>query len=126
MLGDTAVAVNPKDERYAGRIGATLRLPLMNRPIPLIADEMVDPGFGTGAVKLPPAHDPNDFEVGRRHGLPTVRVIDDSGRMTAEAGAFAGMDRFERREAVLESLRREGLIAKEEAYLHDHCYYRRN
>ena len=124
MLGDTAVAVNPKDERYAGRAGATLRLPLMNRPIPLIADEMVDPGFGTGAVKITPAHDPNDFEVGRRHGLPTVRVIDDSGRMTAEAGAFAGMDRFECREAVLESLRREGLIVKEEPYLHNvgRCY----
>jgi valyl-tRNA synthetase len=124
MLGDTAVAVNPRDERYAGRAGATLRLPLMNRPIPLIADEMVDPGFGTGAVKITPAHDPNDFEVGRRHGLPTVRVIDDSGRMTAEAGAFAGMDRFECREAVLESLRKEGLIVKEEPYLHNvgRCY----
>jgi valyl-tRNA synthetase len=124
MLGDTAVAVNPKDERYAGRAGVTLRLPLMNRPIPLITDEMVDPGFGTGAVKITPAHDPNDFEVGRRHGLPTVRVIDDSGRMTAEAGAFAGMERFECREAVLESLRGEGLVVKEEQYLHNvgRCY----
>jgi valyl-tRNA synthetase len=124
MLGDTAVAVNPNDERYAGRIGATLRLPLMNRPIPLLSDEMVDPAFGTGAVKITPAHDPNDFEVARRHSLPAVRVIDDSGKMTAEAGAFAGMDRFACREAVLESLRKEGLVEKEEKYLHNvgHCY----
>ncbi len=124
MLGDTAVAVHPKDERYAGRVGATLRLPLMNRPIPLISDEMVDPGFGTGAVKITPAHDPNDFEVARRHGLPSVRVIDDSGRMTREAGAFAGMDRFECRESVLESLRKDGLLEREEPYIHNvgRCY----
>jgi valyl-tRNA synthetase len=124
MLGDTAVAVNPKDERYAGRVGATLRLPLMDRPIPLIADEMVAPEFGTGAVKITPGHDPNDFEVARRHDLPTVRVIDDSGKMTREAGAFAGMDRFACREAVLERLRKEGFIVKEEQYLHNvgHCY----
>ncbi len=124
MLGDTAVAVHPKDERYAGRIGATLRLPLMNRPIPLLSDDMVDPGFGTGAVKITPAHDPNDFEVARRHDLPSVRVIDDSGKMTAEAGAFAGMDRFACRDAVLEALRKEELIVKEEQYVHNvgHCY----
>ena len=124
MLGDTAVAVNPKDERYAGRVGATLRLPLMDRPIPLIADEMVAPEFGTGAVKITPAHDPNDFEVARRHDLPAVRVIDDSGKMTREAGAFAGMDRFACREAVLERLRKEGFLVKEEQYLHNvgRCY----
>jgi valyl-tRNA synthetase len=124
MLGDTAVAVHPEDERYAGRVGATLRLPLMNRPIPLLSDEMVDPVFGTGAVKITPAHDPNDFEVARRHNLPAVRVIDDSGKMTEEAGAFAGMDRFACREAVLERLREEGFLVKEEPYLHNvgHCY----
>ena len=124
MLGDTAVAVHPKDERYAGRIGATLRLPLMDRPIPLLADEMVDPAFGSGAVKITPAHDPNDFEVARRHELPSVQVIDDSGCMTKETGRFSGMDRFRCREAVVEALRGEGLLEKEEAYLHNvgACY----
>jgi valyl-tRNA synthetase len=124
MLGDTAVAVNPGDERFAGRVGATLRLPLMNRPIPLLADEMVDREFGTGAVKITPAHDPNDFEVARRHELPSVRVIDESGRMTGDAGAFAGMDRFACREAVVEKLKAEDLLVKEEPYLHNvgHCY----
>jgi len=124
MLGDTAVAVNPADERFAGRVGATLRLPLMDRPIPLISDGMVDREFGTGAVKITPAHDANDFEVARRHELPSVRVIDESGRMTGEAGAFAGMDRFACREAVVEKLKAEGLLVKEEPYLHNvgHCY----
>ena len=124
MLGDTAVAVNPRDDRYADRLGMTLRLPLMNRPIPLLADEMVDREFGTGAVKITPAHDPNDFEVARRHQLPSVRVIDESGAMTVEAGAFSGMDRFAARAAVLEKLRAENLVVKEEPYLHNvgHCY----
>ncbi|HZW36223.1 MAG: valine--tRNA ligase [Deltaproteobacteria bacterium] len=124
MLGDTAVAVNPGDERFSGRVGATLRLPLANRPIPLISDEMVDREFGTGAVKITPAHDPNDFEVAKRHELPSVRVIDESGKMTDEAGAFAGMDRFACREAVVEQLKAENLLVKEEPYLHNvgHCY----
>ncbi|GAB4365612.1 MAG: valine--tRNA ligase [Deltaproteobacteria bacterium] len=124
MLGDTAVAVHPRDDRYAGRIGATLRLPLMDRPIPLLADEMVDPAFGSGAVKITPAHDPNDFEVAKRHELPSVQVIDDAGVMTKEAGRFAGMDRFRCREAVLEALRGEGLLEKEEPYTHNvgTCY----
>ena len=124
MLGDTAVAVNPADDRFAGRVGATLRLPLMDRPIPLISDGMVDREFGTGAVKITPAHDANDFEVARRHELPSVRVIDESGRMTADAGAFAGMDRFACREAVVEKLKADGLLVKEEPYLHNvgHCY----
>ncbi len=124
MLGDTAVAVNPKDDRYSDRIGMTLRLPLMNRPIPLIADEMVDRDFGTGAVKITPSHDPNDFEVARRHQLPSVRVIDEGGAMTADAGDFAGMDRFAARAAVVEKLKAENLIVKEEPYLHNvgHCY----
>ncbi len=124
MLGDTAVAVNPADERYAGRTGATLRLPIMNRPIPLIADAMVDRAFGTGAVKITPAHDANDFEVAARHELPSVRVIDESGNMTAEAGPYAGMDRFACREAVVERLREEGFLEKVEPYLHNvgRCY----
>ena len=124
MLGDTAVAVNPKDDRYAGLVGTTLRLPLMNRPIPVVADEMVDREFGTGAVKITPAHDVNDFEVARRHGLPSVRVIDESGAMTRDAGAFAGMDRFVCRDAVVAKLAEEGLLVREEPYLHNigHCY----
>jgi valyl-tRNA synthetase len=124
MLGDTAVAVNPKDERYADLVGATLRLPLMNRPIPLLADAMVDREFGSGAVKITPAHDPNDFEVAKRHELPSVRVIDESGTMTPDAGAFAGMDRFACRDAVLAKLAEEGLLVREEPYLHNvgHCY----
>mgnify|MGYP001355556481 FL=1 len=124
MLGDTAVAVNPGDERFSGRVGTTLLLPLMNRPIPLIADGMVDKEFGTGAVKITPAHDPNDFEVARRHELPSVRVIDEAGKMTSEAGAFAGMDRFACREAVVARLTEEGLLEKVDPYLHNvgHCY----
>jgi valyl-tRNA synthetase len=124
MLGDTAVAVNPKDERYVELVGATLRLPLLNRPVPVIADAMVDRAFGTGAVKITPAHDVNDFEVARRHELPSVRVIDESGRMTPDAGAFAGMDRFACRDAVVARLREEGLLVREEPYLHNvgHCY----
>jgi valyl-tRNA synthetase len=124
MLGDTAVAVNPKDERFHGSVGSTLRLPLMNRPIPLISDEMVDREFGTGAVKITPAHDPNDFEVARRHELPSLRVIDESGKMTADAGAFAGMDRAACREAVVAKLAAEGLLEKVDPYIHNvgHCY----
>ena len=124
MLGDTAVAVNPKDERYAGLAGTTLRLPLMNRPIPVVADDMVDREFGTGAVKITPAHDVNDFEVAKRHGLPSVRVIDESGTMTPDAGAFAAMDRFACRDAVVAKLAEEGLLVREEGYLHNigHCY----
>jgi valyl-tRNA synthetase len=124
MLGDTAVAVNPKDERYAAMIGETLRLPLMNRPIPVLADPMVDRDFGTGAVKITPSHDVNDFEVAKRHGLPSVRVIDESGVMTQDAGAFAGMDRFACRDAAVEKLKEDGLLVREEPYVHNvgNCY----
>jgi hypothetical protein len=97
MLGDTAVAVNPKDPRYADLRGATVRLPLMDRDIPVIFDELADPQFGTGVVKVTPAHDPNDFEAGRRHDLPKIQVIDHTGRMTAAAGPYASLDRFEAR-----------------------------
>jgi len=123
MLGDTAVAVNPEDERYQSLVGKTCILPLVGRPIPVIADSYVEPAFGTGALKITPAHDPNDFEIGLRHGLEKVRVIDEEGRMNREAGAFAGMDRQECRKAVLEVLRQEGLLEKVEPYTHKvgHC-----
>jgi len=112
MLGDTAVAVHPEDDRYRSLVGRTVVLPLMNREIPVVADAMVDREFGTGAVKITPAHDPNDFEAGKRHGLPRVVVIGLDGKMTAEAGPFAGLDRYEARKAVLQRLEAEGLLVK--------------
>ena len=113
MLGDTAVAVNPKDERYRDLVGQTILLPLTNREIPLIADEYVDPEFGTGAVKITPAHDPNDYEMGLRHGLPEVVVIDPHAKMTAGAGAdFAGLDRYAAREKVVADFEALGLLEK--------------
>jgi valyl-tRNA synthetase len=112
MLGDTAVAVNPGDERYQRLVGKKVVLPLMNREIPVIADEMVDREFGTGAVKITPAHDPNDFEVGRRHGLAQIDVMTDDGKMSAAAGAYAGMDRFEARKKIVEDLKTLGLLEK--------------
>ncbi len=116
MLGDTAVAVHPEDERYKDVVGKTVILPLMNREIPVIADTYADPEFGTGAVKVTPAHDKFDFEVGLRHNLPQVRVIGLDARMTEEAGKYAGLDRFEARERILEDLEREGLLRKVEDY----------
>jgi len=118
MLGDTAVAVNPEDDRYVGMIGKYAILPIMERRIPIIADTHVDPQFGTGAVKVTPAHDPNDFEIGMRHNLPQVVVIGPDGRMTEEAGAYAGMDRYAAREAVLAELRAKDLLVREEEYMH--------
>ncbi|MFN0100976.1 MAG: valine--tRNA ligase [Bryobacteraceae bacterium] len=112
MLGDTAVAINARDERYLDLHGKTVILPLVGREIPIILDDMADPEFGTGVVKITPAHDPNDFEAGKRHNLPHVRVIDDTARMTAEAGAaYTGMDRFEARKKVLADLEAQGLLA---------------
>src|SRR4029078_3393100 len=103
MLGDTAVAVNPNDERYAALIGKTLILPIVNREIPIIADEFVESEFGTGAVKVTPAHDPNDYDMGIRHDLAQVSVIDRFARMTEEAGPdFAGLDRYKARDLVIE------------------------
>ena len=124
MLGDTALAVNPDDERYHDLPYDRVVLPLVGREIPIIKDKYVDMGFGTGALKITPAHDPNDFEIGRRYGLPEIKVIGDDGRMTAEAGEFAGMDRFECRRAVVESLRSAGLLVKIEDHRHavGHCY----
>ena len=124
MLGDTAVAVNPKDERLAEFVGQTLILPLVEREIPIIADELVDPGFGTGAVKVTPAHDPNDFEMGLRHGLEQVNVMNEDGTMNENAGDYAGMDRYECREALLEELRQKMLLEATESHTHSvgHCY----
>jgi len=116
MLGDTAVAVNAKDPRYAGLHGRTVDLPLMNRQVPIILDDLADPEFGSGAVKVTPAHDPNDFEAGKRHNLPRIKVIDEDGRMTAAAGPYAGLDRFEARRRVVEDLDRLGLLEKIEPY----------
>jgi valyl-tRNA synthetase len=113
MLGDTAVAVNPNDERYAGLVGQTLILPLVSRAIPIVADDFVESAFGTGAVKVTPAHDPNDYEMGQRHQLEQVAVIDQFARMTEAAGAdFAGLDRYRARELVLEKLELFGLVEK--------------
>jgi valyl-tRNA synthetase len=113
MLGDTAVAVNPNDERYQNLVGKTLMLPLVNREIPIVADDFVESEFGTGAVKVTPAHDPNDYEMGLRHNLEQVQVIDQFARMTEAAGAdFAGLDRYKARELVIEKLEALGLIEK--------------
>ncbi|HME09120.1 MAG TPA: valine--tRNA ligase, partial [Bryobacteraceae bacterium] len=116
MLGDTAVAVNPHDERYLDLQGKMALLPLMNRPIPIIADMLADPKFGTGVVKITPAHDPNDFEVGKRHNLPHVKVIDEEGKMTAAAGVYAGLDRFVARKRIVADLEALGLLAKVEPH----------
>lgn len=118
MLGDTAVAVNPGDERYTKLVGTTVTLPLMDRTIPIVADQLIDPKFGTGAVKVTPAHDSVDFEIGVRHALPTIQVIDERARMTAEAGPYAGQKTTEAREKVVEELTRLGLIVKIEPYPH--------
>ena len=124
MLGDTAVAVHPDDDRYRPLPASHVILPLMNRRIPVIADGYVDMSFGSGALKITPAHDPNDYEISQRHNLPLVKVIDDNGRMTAEAGRFAGMDRFDCRKAVVSALQEDGLLEKIEPYRHSvgHCY----
>ncbi len=116
MLGDTAVAVNPDDQRYKALVGKHLILPLVNRRIPVIADEHVDPEFGTGAVKVTPAHDFNDFEIARRHDLPFVNIFDVNAKLTEEAGPYKGMDRFEARQKVLEDLEAQGLLDHEEEY----------
>ena len=116
MLGDTAVAVHPGDERYAHLTGKKVLLPLMKREIPIIADAMVDREFGTGAVKITPAHDPNDFEAGRRHGLPEIDVMTDDAHMNANAGAYAGLDRFEARAKIVEDLKAQNLLEKVTAH----------
>ncbi|NPV88463.1 valine--tRNA ligase [Coprothermobacteraceae bacterium] len=123
MLGDTAVAVHPEDPRYQGLVGKTLVLPLVGRRIPLIADEVVDPEFGTGAVKVTPAHDPTDFEIGRRHNLEAVQVVGFDGTMTDAAGEFSGLDRFVARQQIVQKLAELDLLEKVEPYVHSvgHC-----
>ncbi len=116
MLGDTAVAVNPGDKRYKDRVGSKVLLPVMNREIPVIADDFVDPSFGTGAVKVTPFHDPNDFEIGRRHKLPGIKVIDEEGRMTGKAGKYKGLDRYECRKQLVKELEESGWLEKTEDY----------
>jgi valyl-tRNA synthetase len=118
MLGDTAVAVHPEDERYKHLVGKNALLPLMNREIPIIADEMVDREFGTGAVKITPAHDPNDFEVGRRHHLREIDIMTDDGHMNAFAGVYAGLERFEARKKIVEDLKAQGLLEKVSEHTH--------
>ena len=119
MLGDTAVAVNPEDERYQDIIGKKLMLPIVNREIPVVADSYVDMEFGTGVVKITPAHDPNDFEVGKRHGLPEVNILNDDATINENGGKFCGMDRYEARDAIVKELEEMGLLVKIEDYSHN-------
>lgn len=118
MLGDTAVAVNPKDERYAHLVGKTIMLPVMNREIPIVADDYVDMEFGTGCVKITPAHDPNDFEIGNRHELPRILVMDEGGKMNENAGKYEGLDRFECRKQLVKDLEADGTLVKIEPHTH--------
>ena len=122
MLGDTAVAVNPADPRYAHLVGRSITLPLVGRQIPIVADQHVDPAFGTGCVKVTPAHDPNDFAIGQRHGLPQITVMAKDGSMNEAAGRFAGLDRFEARKAVVAAMEAEGLLVKTEPHRHSVPY----
>jgi valyl-tRNA synthetase len=124
MLGDTAVAVHPADERYSDLVGKTVVLPLVERRIPVITDKFVDPSFGTGAVKVTPAHDPNDFEIGLRHDLEQVNILGPDGTVNDNGGAYSGMDRYAAREAVAGDLKRQGLLVKVEDYTHSvgGCY----
>ncbi|HVW07136.1 MAG TPA: valine--tRNA ligase, partial [Bryobacteraceae bacterium] len=116
MLGDTAVAINPRDERYLDLHGGKVLLPLMNREIPIILDEMADPEFGTGVVKITPAHDPNDFEAGKRHSLPLIEVIGRDAKITSNGGPYAGLDRYEARKRIVEDLEKLGLMDRIEPY----------
>lgn len=116
--GDTAVAVHPKDERYAHLVGKTILLPILNREIPIVADDYVDREFGSGAVKITPAHDPNDFEVGNRHDLPRIIVMHEDGTMNEKSGKYDGMDRFEARKAIIQDFKELGLFIKQEPHLH--------
>ncbi|MBD2543586.1 valine--tRNA ligase [Planktothricoides raciborskii] len=122
MLGDTGVAVNPNDDRYQHLIGKTITLPIMGREIPIIADELVDPAFGTGCVKVTPAHDPNDFEMGKRHHLPFINIMNKDGSLNQNAGSFVGQDRFEARKNVVQRLEADGYLVKIEDYSHSVPY----
>ncbi len=124
MLGDSGVAVNPADERYQSIVGKTCILPLMNKEIPIVADDYVDMAFGTGCVKMTPAHDPNDFEVGLRHNLEVIRVIDDNGKINALGGQYEGLDRYEARKKIVADLEEQGYLVKVESHQHNvgTCY----
>lgn len=124
LLGDTAVAVNPDDERYKNLVGKTVILPIVHREIPIIADDYVEMDFGTGVVKITPAHDPNDFEVGLRHNLPVINVMTDDAKITDDYPEYAGMDRYEARKAIVDDLEKEGALVKIEDYSHNvgTCY----
>ena len=124
MMGDTGVAVNPEDERFRDLVGKTCILPIMNREIPIVADDYVELGFGTGAVKMTPAHDPNDFEVGLRHNLEVIRCIGDDGRINENGGPYNGMDRYECRKQIVKDLEEQGYLVKTEPYSHNvgTCY----
>lgn len=124
LLGDTAVAVHPDDERYQDMVGKTLVLPLVGREIPIVADTYVERDFGTGVVKITPAHDPNDFEVGLRHSLPIISVLDDNAVMNENAGKYKGMDRYEARKAIIKDLEEQGFLVKTEPIKHNvgSCY----
>ena len=119
MLGDTAVAVNPEDDRYKDIVGKKLMLPIVNREIPVVADAYVDMEFGTGVVKITPAHDPNDFEVGKRHNLPEINILNDDATINENGGKFCGMDRYEAREAIVKELDEMGLLVRIEDYSHN-------
>ncbi len=126
MLGDTAIAVNPKDERYAHLVGKTVTVPIVNREIPIVADDYVEMDFGTGVVKITPSHDPNDFEVGVRHNLPLINIMEDDGTLNANAGTYAGLDRYEARTKIVEEFTQLGLFVKKEAIknavgVHERC-----
>jgi valyl-tRNA synthetase len=124
MLGDTAVAINPNDERYKHLHGKKILLPLMNRSIPVITDEFVDPEFGTGIVKVTPAHDPNDFAMGHRHKLEQINIMTPDGKINENGGAYKGMDRIEARKKILQDLEAQGLFVRRDSHLHavGHCY----
>ena len=119
LIGDSALAVNPNDDRYKDLVGKMVELPLMNRQIPIIADEYVDMEFGTGVVKITPAHDPNDFQVGKRHNLPEINMLNDDATINENGGKYAGMDRYEARKAMVEDLNAAGLLVKVEDHVHN-------
>lgn len=124
LLGDTALAVHPEDERYKAYVGKTVILPLVNREIPIVADSYVEKDFGTGVVKITPAHDPNDFEVGKRHNLPVINIMEEDGRINAEGGKYAGLTREEARKVIVQDLQTGGFLVKTEDMVHQvgHCY----
>ena len=119
MLGDTAIAVHPDDERYKDIVGKNVLLPLVNKEIPVVADYYVDKEFGTGAVKITPAHDPNDFEVGKRHNLEEINIMNDDATINEKGGKYAGMDRYEARKAIVEDLKEQGYLVEIEPHSHN-------